>query len=162
MRVFVCAVRVLVCAVSFRLCCESFCMCCESFRLCCEHLACAVGYLILMLGFCYRCNQFVSAVREVSFFTGRGAPENWGDQVLFLRSKGGIKRFFQIKKGGSLILFKDIKYFVKHFRAQMELLLILQKRCSFESVSCWNSSKRGQELQFARGGYPLGNHTYGI
>ena len=23
---------------------------------------------------------------EVSFFTGRGAPENWGDQVLFLRS----------------------------------------------------------------------------
>ena len=39
--------------------------------------------------------------RELSFFTGRGAPENWGDQVFFLRSKGGIKRFFQIKKGGS-------------------------------------------------------------
>ena len=78
----------------------------------------------------------VSQVREVSFFTGRGAPENWGDQVLFLRSKGGIKRFFQIKKGGSLIFFKEIKYFVKHFRTQMEFLLVLQKRCSFESVSC--------------------------
>ena len=36
----------------------------------------------------------------------------------------------------------------------MEFLLILQKRCSFDSVSCWNSSKRGYELQFARGGYP--------
>ena len=71
-------------------------------------------------------------IGEVSFFTGRGAPENLGDQVLFLRSKGG-----------SLIFFKEIKYFVKHFRTQMEFLLILQKRCSFESVSCWNSSKRG-------------------
>ena len=31
----------------------------------------------------------------------------------------------------------------------MEFLLILQqKRWSFDSVSCWNSSKRGQELQF--------------
>ena len=38
-------------------------------------------------------------IREMSFSTGREAPENWGDQVLFLRSKGGIKRFFQIKKG---------------------------------------------------------------
>ena len=84
----------------------------------------------------------VSEIREVSFFTGRGAPENWGDQVLSLRSKGGIKSFFQIKKGGSLTFFKEIKYFVKHFRTQMEFLLILQKRCSFESVSCWNSSKR--------------------
>ena len=44
--------------------------------------------------------------REVSFFTGRGAPENWGDQVLFLRSKGGIKRFFQIKKGNHLYFLK--------------------------------------------------------
>ena len=50
----------------------------------------------------------------MSFFTRRGAPENWGVQVLLLRSKGGIKRFFQIKKGGSLIFFKEIKYFVKH------------------------------------------------
>ena len=48
------------------------------------------------------------------FFTRRGAPENWGDQVLCLRSKGGIKRFFQIKKEGSLIFFNEIKYFVKH------------------------------------------------
>ena len=37
--------------------------------------------------------------REVSFFTGRGAPENWGDQVFFLRSKGGSKDFSK-KKGG--------------------------------------------------------------
>ena len=30
------------------------------------------------------------------FLPGGGAPENWGgDQVLCLRSKGGIKRFFQ-------------------------------------------------------------------
>ena len=43
----------------------------------------------------------------MSFFTGRGAPENWeGDQVFFLRSKGGIKRFFQIKKGDHLYFLK--------------------------------------------------------
>ena len=78
----------------------------------------------------------------MSFFTGRGAPENWGDQVLFLRSKGDQK-IFQIKYEGSLIFFKEIKYFVKHFRTQIEFLLILQKRCSYDSVSCWNSSKRG-------------------
>ena len=66
-----------------------------------------------------------SKVRKVSFFTRRGAPENWGDQVLFLDQK-----IFQIKKGGSLIFIKEIKYFVKHFRTQMEFLLILQKRCS--------------------------------
>ena len=60
--------------------------------------------------------------REVSFFTGRGTPENWGDQLLFLGSKGGIKRVFQIKKGRSLIFFKEIKYFVKHFRTQMEFM----------------------------------------
>ena len=35
------------------------------------------------------------SIREVSFFTGRGAPENWGDQVFFLRSKGGSKDFFK-------------------------------------------------------------------
>ena len=44
-------------------------------------------------------------IREVSFFTGRGAPENWGDQVLFLRSKGRITYFL-----------KETKHFVKHFR----------------------------------------------
>ena len=43
-------------------------------------------------------------------FTGRGAPKNWGDQVLFLRSKGD-QMIFQIKKGGSHIFFKEIKYF---------------------------------------------------
>ena len=29
-----------------------------------------------------------------------------------------MKRFFQIKKGGSFTFFKDIKYFIKHFRFQ--------------------------------------------
>ena len=54
-------------------------------------------------------------IREVSFFTGRGAPENWGgDQVLFLRSKGGSKDLFRLKRGESFIFFKEIKYFVKH------------------------------------------------
>ena len=53
---------------------------------------------------------------SVIFYQEWGAPENWGggDQILCLRSKGRIKRFFQIKKGGSLIFFKEIKYFVKH------------------------------------------------
>ena len=89
-----------------------------------------------------RCSDSeIGASNKVSFFYREGAPENWGDQVLFLRSKGGVKRFFQIKMGGSLIFLEEIKYFVKHFRTQMEFLLILQKRCSFESVSCWNSSK---------------------
>ena len=82
-------------------------------------------------------------LREVSFFTRRGAPEHWGDQVLFLRSKGGSKYFFKLKRGDHLYFFKKIQYFVKHFRTQMEFLLILQRRCSFDSVSCWNSSKRG-------------------
>ena len=62
-------------------------------------------------------------------FYREGAPENWGDQVLFLRSKGGSKDFFKLKRGRSLIFFKQIKYFLKHFRTQMEFLLILQKRC---------------------------------
>ena len=59
---------------------------------------------------------FTGPLREVSFFTRRGGllKIGGGDQVLCLRSKGGIKRFFQIKKGGSLIFFKEIKYFVKH------------------------------------------------
>ena len=82
-------------------------------------------------------------LREVSFFTGRGAPENWGGiRYFFVDQKRGSKDFFKLKRG-SLIFFKEIRYFVKHFRTQMEFLLILQKRCSFESVSCWNSSKRG-------------------
>ena len=81
-------------------------------------------------------------IGEVSFFTGRGAPENWGVSYFFLDQKGDQK-IFSNKKGGSFIFFKEIKYFVTHFRTQMEFLLILQKRCSYESVSCCNSSKRG-------------------
>ena len=82
-------------------------------------------------------------LREVSFLSGGGSWKLGGDQVFFLRSKGGIKRFFQIKKGDHLYFLKEIKYCVKHFRTQMEFLLILQKRCSYESVSCCNSSNRG-------------------
>ena len=40
------------------------------------------------------------------FLPGGGAPENWGDQVLCLRSKRGVKRFFQIKKGDQLYFLK--------------------------------------------------------
>ena len=58
-----------------------------------------------------------TALREVSFFTGRGAPENWGIRYFFLDQKGDQK-IFSNKKGGSLIFFKGIKYFVKHFRTQ--------------------------------------------
>ena len=57
---------------------------------------------------------FLCLKGSVIFYQEVGAPENWGDQVFCLRSKGGIKRLFQIKKGGSLIFFKEIKYFVKH------------------------------------------------
>ena len=51
---------------------------------------------------------------SVIFYQEGGLLKIGGDQVLCLRSKGGIKRFFQIKKGGSLIFFKEIKYVVKH------------------------------------------------
>ena len=39
---------------------------------------------------------------------GGGAPENWGggDQVLCLRSKGGSKDFFKIKRGDHLYFLK--------------------------------------------------------
>ena len=90
-------------------------------------------------------NSFFFHKGSVIFYRegGGGSSKLGRDQVLFLETKRGIERFFKIKKGGSLILFKEIKYFVKHFRTQMEFLSILQKICSFESVSCWNSSKRG-------------------
>ena len=48
------------------------------------------------------------------FLPGGGAPENWGRSGTLSKIKRGIKRFFQIKKGGSLTFFKEIKYFVKH------------------------------------------------
>ena len=52
----------------------------------------------------YRWAQsFKVTLREVSFFTRRGAPENWGDQVLCLRSKGGSKDFFKLKRGFTYI-----------------------------------------------------------
>ena len=57
-------------------------------------------------------------VREVLFFILRGAPGNWGNQVLFLRSKGGSKDFFKLKWGDRLYSLKETKYFVKHFRFQ--------------------------------------------
>ena len=52
--------------------------------------------------------------REVSFFTRRGAPENWGGSGTLSKIKREDQKIFQIKKGGSLIFFKEIKYFVKH------------------------------------------------
>ena len=54
---------------------------------------------------------------SVIFLPGGGLPK-MGGQVLFLRSKGGIKRFFQIKKGDHLYFLKGTKYFVKHFKFQ--------------------------------------------
>ena len=48
----------------------------------------------------------MTSLGKCHFLPGEGASENWGGQVLCLRSKGGIKRFFQIKKGGSLIFLK--------------------------------------------------------
>ena len=48
-------------------------------------------------------------IREVSFCTGRGAPENWGDQVLFLRSNGGSKDLFKLIRGDHLYFFKRNK-----------------------------------------------------
>ena len=75
------------------------------------------------------------------FLPGGGLLKIGEIRYFFLDQKGDQK-IFKLKRG-SLVFFKEIKYFVKHFRTQMEFLLILQKRCSFESVSCWNSSKRG-------------------
>ena len=60
--------------------------------------------------------------REVSFFTGRGAPENWGVQVLFLRSKRGDQKIFSNEKGDHLYFLKETKYFVEHFRFQRKRL----------------------------------------
>ena len=43
----------------------------------------------------------------MSFFTRRGAPENWGgDQVFFLDQKGGSKDFFKLKRGDRLYFLK--------------------------------------------------------
>ena len=52
--------------------------------------------------------SFVSLLlREVSFFTGRGAPENWGGiRYCFLDQKGGSKDFFKLKRGITFIFKK--------------------------------------------------------
>ena len=68
-------------------------------RSCCKRFAAKCTFKL-------KAHCTVSSVTEVSFFTGREAPENWGDQVFFLGSKGGIKRFFQIKKGDHLYFLK--------------------------------------------------------
>ena len=70
-------------------------------------------------------------VREVSLFTGRGAPENWGDRVICLRSKEGIKRLFQIKKKGGLLIF---------FKRKQNISLNIRKGLS--------DATRGQKLQW--------------
>ena len=41
------------------------------------------------------------------FLPGGGLLKIGGDQVLCLRSKGGSKDFFKLKRGGSLIFFKE-------------------------------------------------------
>ena len=61
-----------------------------------------------------KCRTPAPSQGKCHFLPGGGLLIIGGDQALCLRSKGGIKRFFQIKKGGSLIFFKEIKYFVKH------------------------------------------------
>ena len=58
---------------------------------------------------------------EVSFLLGGGLPKIGGSGT-FLRSKEGIKRFFQIKKGDHLYFLKETKYFVKQFRFQRKRL----------------------------------------
>ena len=80
---------------------------------------------------------------SVTFYQEGGLLKIRGIRYFFLDQKVGSKDFFKLKRGDHLYFFKKIKYFVKHFRTQMEFLLILQKSCSFDSVSCWNSSKRG-------------------
>ena len=55
----------------------------------------------------------------MSFFTREGDSQKLGgDQVLFLRSKEGVKSFFKLKRGDHLYFLKETKYFVKHFRFQ--------------------------------------------
>ena len=56
----------------------------------------------------------------------QGGSWKLGGSGTLSKIKRGIKRFFQIKKVGSLISVKKIKYFVKH--SWNSLLLILQKR----------------------------------
>ena len=53
----------------------------------------------------------------MSFFTGRGAPENWGIKYFFLDEKGESKEFSN-EKGDHLYFLKETNYFVKHFRFQ--------------------------------------------
>ena len=55
-------------------------------------------------------------IREVSFFTGKGGLLKIGGSNTFLRSKGGSKDFFTLKKGDHLHFLKETKYFVKYFR----------------------------------------------
>ena len=50
--------------------------------------------------------------RKCHFLPGGGAPENWGGSGTLSKIKRGDQKIFQIKKGGSLIFFKEIKYFV--------------------------------------------------
>ena len=62
-----------------------------------------------------KCRTPAPSQGKCHFLPGGGLLKIWGGESGTLsRSKGGIKRFFQIKKGGSLIFFKEIKYFVKH------------------------------------------------
>ena len=48
------------------------------------------------------------------FLPGGGLLKIGGGIRYFFLDQKGDQKIFQIKKGGSLIFFKEIKYFVKH------------------------------------------------
>ena len=60
-----------------------------------------------------RCGTCQETIREVSFFTGRGAPKIGGSGT-FSYIKRGSEDFFKLKRGNHLYFLKEIKYFVKH------------------------------------------------
>ena len=65
-------------------------------------------YKVMVSEFCILSLPRIKQLGKCHFYQEGGLLKigGGGDQVLFLRSKGGIKRFFQIKKGGSLIFLK--------------------------------------------------------
>ena len=64
----------------------------------------------------------------MSFFTGRGAPENWGEgtRYFFLDQKGGSKDFIKLKRGDHLYFLKKSNILLNiSEHIEMEFLLIL-------------------------------------